>query len=106
MEISATSQSSAYQKSILKHATDMEALFLHQLVTEMNKTVHSNTEKSYAHNTWQSLQSEHLASAMAESGGIGLASQIALNISPQFSALKSDAVLSISLPKVIAEHRK
>jgi peptidoglycan hydrolase FlgJ len=74
-----------------QQAEELESVFLNTLVSEMFSSVNSQNESGggYAEETWQSMQSEQFAAAMAKSGGIGIADQIMSNLlSAQESANK------------------
>ena len=60
-------------------AEELEGVFLNTLMSQMFSSI--DTEETsfgggFAEETWRSMQSEQYASAMAESGGIGLADQL------------------------------
>ena len=63
---------------IKKQATELEGVFLNTLVKEMFSGIKTDGPfgGGFAEETWRGLQSEQMATAMAESGGIGLADQI------------------------------
>jgi flagellar protein FlgJ len=60
-------------------ATQLEGLFLNTLVGQMFsslKTDGSAFGGGFAEQTWRGMQSEQIATSMAQSGGIGLADQL------------------------------
>lgn len=60
-------------------ATELEGVFLNTLMKEMFSSLKSDESSfggGFAEETWRGMQAEQMASAMAESGGIGLADSI------------------------------
>ena len=73
-----TQPSGEQLSQIKKQATELEGVFLNTLVKEMFSGIKTDGPfgGGFAEETWRGLQSEQMATAMAESGGIGLADQI------------------------------
>jgi flagellar protein FlgJ len=70
--------SPVYQK-LRGQAVQYEGVFLNQLVKEMMSTVKTDASEfngGFAEDTWRDMQSEKIADAMAQQGGIGLADQL------------------------------
>ena len=63
---------------VKQQATELEGVFLNTLVKEMFSGIKTDGPfgGGFAEETWRGLQSEQMATAMAKSGGIGLADQI------------------------------
>jgi len=82
---------------------DLEALFLHELVKEMRKTVPEDEGifgKSAATTTFQEMLDEVFSQAMAESGQFGIAKQLAAEVRMQEERAASgsaDQVTAISV---------
>ena len=60
-------------------AEELEGVFLNTLMSQMFSSIDASEESfggGFAEETWRSMQSEQYASAMAKSGGIGLADQL------------------------------
>jgi Rod binding domain-containing protein len=69
----------AVMQKLKAQARDYEGIFLNTLMKEMFATVKTDddvTGGSFATETWRGMQSERLADALADSGGIGLADSI------------------------------
>jgi flagellar protein FlgJ len=65
-----------------KQAQDLEGTFLNTLMSQMFSSIKTDGAfgGGFAEQTWRGMQSEQFASAMAQSGGIGLADQITTNL--------------------------
>lgn len=63
---------------IRAQAEELEGVFLNTLVSQMFSSIDARGEfgGGFAEETWRSMQSEQIAGAMAQSGGIGLADQL------------------------------
>lgn len=64
---------------IRNQAQDLEGVFLSMLTKEMFagiKTDEENFGGGFGEDTWRSMQSEQIATTMAQGGGIGLADQL------------------------------
>jgi flagellar protein FlgJ len=61
-----------------QQAQDLEGVFLNTLTKEMFSGVNTRGTfgGGFAEETWRGMQSEQFASAMAASGGVGLADQL------------------------------
>lgn len=59
-------------------AEELEGVFLNTLMSQMFSAVDTEGDfgGGFAEETWRSMQSEQYASAMAQTGGIGLADQL------------------------------
>lgn len=63
---------------IRQQAEEMEGVFLNLLTKEMFATLKSdeNFGGGFGEETWRSMQSEQLANAIAQNGGVGIADQL------------------------------
>jgi flagellar protein FlgJ len=63
---------------IRQQAEEMEGVFLNMLTKEMFATLKSdeNFGGGFGEETWRSMQSEQLANAIAQNGGVGIADQL------------------------------
>jgi flagellar protein FlgJ len=68
--------------ALRKEAKDLEGTFLNTLMSQMFNSIKTDGAfgGGFAEQTWRGMQSEQYASAMAQSGGIGLADQIMSNL--------------------------
>lgn len=68
--------------ALRKQAQDLEGAFLNTLMSQMFSSIKTDGTfgGGFAESTWRGMQSEQYASAMAQSGGIGLADQITTNL--------------------------
>ena len=60
-------------------AEELEGVFLNTLMSQLFSSIETDEGMGgggFAEETWRSMQSEQYASAMAETGGIGLADQL------------------------------
>jgi len=76
--LEAIDRTSPVYRQARKQAEEMEGLFLNTLVSQMMQTIgkDSGFDGGFGEETWRSIQSEHFAQAIAESGGVGLADAI------------------------------
>lgn len=82
---------------VRQQAEEFEGVFLNTLTKEMFaglKTDQSVMGGGFGEETWRSMQSEHLASAMAQNGGLGIAEQLL----PDLLALQEAANNQNKLP--------
>jgi Rod binding domain-containing protein len=64
---------------VLQQAQELEGVFLNTLTKQLFsnlKTDESVMGGGFGEETWRSMQSEHLADAMAQNGGLGIAEQL------------------------------
>lgn len=62
-----------------QQAVDLEGVFLNTLMKEMFASIDTGESSfggGFAEETWRGMQAEQFASALAETGGIGLADQL------------------------------
>ena len=79
-------------------ATELEGVFLNTLMKEMFSSLKTDENAfggGFAEDTWRGMQAEQMASAMAESGGIGLADSIIGDL----LALQEGAAPTTSIPR-------
>ncbi len=69
---------SAAMEKLHQKATELEGVFLNTLVSEMFKSLETESEfgGGYAEETWRGMMAEQYADEMAKSGGIGIADQM------------------------------
>lgn len=82
---------------VRQQAEEFEGVFLNTLTKEMFaglKTDESVMGGGFGEETWRSMQSEHLAGAMAQNGGLGIAEQLL----PDLLALQEAANNQNKLP--------
>jgi Rod binding domain-containing protein len=67
---------------IRAQAEELEGVFLNTLMSEMFSSIDARGEfgGGFAEETWRSMQSEQFASAMAQTGGVGLADQLVADL--------------------------
>lgn len=64
---------------VVQQAEEFEGVFLNTLTKQLFsslKTDESVLGGGFGEETWRSMQSEHLADAMAQNGGLGIAEQL------------------------------
>ena len=73
-----SSQSLGPLGKLRAQAEELEGVFLNTLISQMFSSIETEGDfgGGFAEETWRSMQSEQYASAMAQSGGIGLADQL------------------------------
>ena len=73
-----SSQSLGPLGKLRAQAEELEGVFLNTLMSQMFSSIETEGDfgGGFAEETWRSMQSEQYASAMAQSGGIGLADQL------------------------------
>ncbi len=82
---------------VRQQAEEFEGVFLNTLTKELFsslKTDQSAMGGGFGEETWRSMQSEQLASAMAQNGGLGIAEQLL----PDLLAMQEAANNQSSLP--------
>ena len=85
-----------YEK-VRKQAEDFEGVFLNTLTKELFssiKTDESAMGGGFGEDTWRSMQSEMMASSMAQNGGLGIAEQLM----PELLAMQEAANNQINFP--------
>jgi flagellar protein FlgJ len=68
--------------ALRQQAKALEGAFLNTLMSQMFNSIKTDGDfgGGFAEQTWRGMQAEQYASAMAQSGGIGLADQIMSNL--------------------------
>jgi flagellar protein FlgJ len=68
--------------ALRKQAQDLEGAFLNTLTSQMFSSIKTDGAfgGGFGEQTWRGMQSEQFASALAQSGGIGLADQITASL--------------------------
>ena len=82
---------------VRQQAEEFEGVFLTTLTKQLFsslKTDESAMGGGFGEETWRSLQSEHLAAAMAQNGGLGIAEQLL----PDLLAMQEAANRQSTLP--------
>ncbi len=69
-------------KNMQKKAQELEAVFLHILLSQMFSSIKTNSifGGGQGEKTWRSMQSEQYANLLAQNGGVGLADQIVADL--------------------------
>lgn len=79
-QIAPTITASPHQVQRLRQqAEELEGVFLNMLTKEMFSSIKTDQASfggGFGEETWRGMQAEHLATAMAANGGLGIADQI------------------------------
>jgi|GEM_PF-1188984 len=80
--------------ALMKQAKELEGVFINTLTSQMFSSVKTDGTfgGGFGEQTWRGMQSEQIADQIAQSGGIGLASQIAQNLMDAQQAAQSPVV--------------
>jgi len=80
--LSASQRPQVPDAALRKQAQGLEGVFLNTLTSEMFSSIKTDGMfgGGFGEQTWRSMQSEQMADAIAQSGGIGLADSITRNL--------------------------
>lgn len=84
--------------ALRQQAKDLEGVFLNTLMKEVFSDIKTDGKSfggGFAEETWRGMQAEQFATALAESGGIGLADQLVGELMKLQEAAQADTAGSV-----------